>query len=1257
MQEDKAIAWYFRQGLTRDTRLIKALMPDTVKVGGWTAGALTNFCSQYAKLLWYFNQNDQHDGDWTELLVNDPSIFLSRIYRTNLDLIGNQRMELFEAVLESSDDDDRRKAVLASLQFMMDLANQLQDWSQQALELNLPELSFELDNATNNRLKASFSKLMAWIAECSGDTTESTVGSLMTPVIEHDWGMTTQDLLDSISQDSSELLKNATPDIIKSLNNLFDSFYQVYVYIVNLIPEMVERSIEDNSNHKPHIALLFSFIELYLRLQDEQNKLSERHLNYYYQTLLDQQIQPGTADRVFLSLPLRKGAPPTWVPKGTLLAAGKDAQGQDVEFATLTDLLVNHAEITDIRTLILATNTFIEPLYSEGMTTSIYGAIVQPKEVDPAEGWAPFGENYHLRSSMAGVNPQSDLGWVLSAPVLRLETGIRKVQILLKFNPASFQKMDQKISQMVKDSRSSEAFLVSHFFASTFDLSYTSGKVWESIPVYRMGLPQEVPNTLSIEFILSASSAPLTRFAGKPTTVYEESEHPSIKLMLNQKSVYNPYSLICDLVLDQVQINVEVEQVDKLNLYNDLGKIVTGSPFSVFGVNAQIESSFYFGYPELFAKKLNSLNLKFQWMNLPETAGGLTKYYENYGLGITDESFQVDISVLSNYSWEPERNIRQRFPLFATYRSKDQTFLSRDTEMTSLDLDLLRYNYLDNLTDQEVYNSLQQSGFFKLSLCAPMEAFGSEKYPEILTRIAMENIQNKGKQPPVVLSKPFEPKASGFSLSYSAEQTIEVAPGVGMKSGYNSRASLYHIHPFGNHQVFSNGVSENDFWFPHYNGKGYLFLGLEKLQPGEAVNIYLEIASVPSSIAGTPPLVIQWQYLTDDRWMDLHPDHLLMDGTRGFQNSGVIQLQLPRDISFNNSLMPHEKYWFRAVLVDETKPVGNVLYVSTQGIEAIRQGSITSKEPPVLPAGKITQPVQKFPNLDSLVQPFSSFGGGGAETDQEYYVRVSEVLGHKNRAITRRDFERLILQEFQEIYNVRCVTPTQCPGWLKPGEIVIMVVPKVLEPTNLSQFQASSFELDAIKRFIQPLAAPNLNITVRNPLYEELLIKCNICFTESGSDGHFLELLNQAIREFVSPWMVDQSAVPQTNQGIQKDVLLGLIQRQEYVKYVTSFSVIQIFPKEENLYGYYDTAAKNIDYAEIRPSAPWAVLVASNQHQIEVISQEKYEEPSPLSISDMTIGADFIIGSHPEKPPLIRSGAQGATDPKKNYVLVLDKNF
>ncbi len=78
----------------------------------------------------------------------------------------------------------------------------------------------------------------------------------------------------------------------------------------------------------------------------------------------------------------------------------------------------------------------------------------------------------------------------------------------------------------------------------------------------------------------------------------------------------------------------------------------------------------------------------------------------------------------------------------------------------------------------------------------------------------------------------------------------------------------------------------------------------------------------------------------------------------------------------------------------------------------------------VLPSGTISKLDQPDAAVKKITQPFATFGGRGQEASTAFYTRVSERLRHKDRAIALWDYERLVLEAFPQIYQVKCLNHT-----------------------------------------------------------------------------------------------------------------------------------------------------------------------------------------------------------------------------------------
>src|SRR5262249_42272879 len=157
-----------------------------------------------------------------------------------------------------------------------------------------------------------------------------------------------------------------------------------------------------------------------------------------------------------------------------------------------------------------------------------------------------------------------------------------------------------------------------------------------------------------------------------------------------------------------------------------------------------------------------------------------------------------------------------------------------------------------------------------------------------------------------------------------------------------------------------------------------------------------------------------WRYLSDNDWKDIPPALMLSDTTMGLTRSGIVRFSLPGDIATNSTLMPQGLCWIEAAAPRVSGVYwSRVISICTQAVSATRVCDVESDlAPAVLPAWSITQLAQRLPQVKAVRQPFATSNGRSRESVEEFRVRVSERLRHKDRAIQGHDFERLILDQF-----------------------------------------------------------------------------------------------------------------------------------------------------------------------------------------------------------------------------------------------------
>ena len=102
---------------------------------------------------------------------------------------------------------------------------------------------------------------------------------------------------------------------------------------------------------RPHLVLFLTFLKLLQGVKTEINQLTRRQMDFYYQDALGFVKKTAVPDRVHVLAQLRRGQEELLIPKGTLLDAGKDRQGNPLRYCTEEDLIANRTQVARLMSL------------------------------------------------------------------------------------------------------------------------------------------------------------------------------------------------------------------------------------------------------------------------------------------------------------------------------------------------------------------------------------------------------------------------------------------------------------------------------------------------------------------------------------------------------------------------------------------------------------------------------------------------------------------------------------------------------------------------------------------------------------------------------------------------------------------------------------------------------------------------------------------------------------------------------------------
>ncbi|MEL6132077.1 MAG: hypothetical protein AAFR59_01795, partial [Bacteroidota bacterium] len=504
---------------------------------------------------------------------------------------------------------------------------------------------------------------------------------------------------------------------------------------------------------------------------------------------------------------------------------------------------------------------------------------------------------------------------------------------------------------------------------------------------------------------------------------------------------------------------------------------------------------------------------------------------------------------------------------------------------------------------------------------------------------------------------------------------------------------FFHLAPFGYQTIYQNGSQGLSLHlFPHYTHQGNLFIGLQDIQPPAHIDLLFQVKPDSFEASGNVPK-IEWHYLSGDEWIPFRSNSVTIDPELAFIMDSVIGFDLPSDMSLTHNIMPSGFLWIKATTVNlEVEKEAEQIEAFSQLKGIYPNGARVTRvlDPNVdtvnLPSQSIQKTVVDFPGILKIHQPSPTLGGRAAEEEPHFMMRAAERLRHKNRAISPWDIERLVLENFPHIQEVKCIRNQTTDSiqkeinhtyeWGEGGAIQVVVMSQPVESQQSQVFKPrlSSFELYEIQHFLTRHASPMAQIEVINPLYEELQIVVGIGIAPGANGAMVAQKLNTALRKYLSPWAFGEREHPAFVTELPINAIIGFIQDQPLVEEIHEIVVLQFSEAtgEKMAHAVVHEGLKLKESVIIKPSNAASVLVSSPKHSIHTrfVNIEppdpspKKEEKNPdetysfqyFGIGYMEIGHSMIVDpEYPEPDADDRLLSRSAPLAKRNRKFIFFK--
>jgi hypothetical protein len=468
------------------------------------------------------------------------------------------------------------------------------------------------------------------------------------------------------------------------------------------------------------------------------------------------------------------------------------------------------------------------------------------------------------------------------------------------------------------------------------------------------------------------------------------------------------------------------------------------------------------------------------------------------------------------------------------------------------------------------FTETTSTGFIRMQLVAPKYGFGASLYLKVVSAIALFNAELllDTSDPDLIdtCNEPYTPIVGLFEGEYTSHYTYDFSSNKSQSiETKNYPITCFYYAPFKIYKVYDsafnykkNKLISNGFpdLLPSFSHEGQLFLELEEVATPAAVSFYFELALDYTTVKNKYT-EISYTYLSARGWQTLI---VLSDTTNGFSCSGIITFNIPIDITKKHRTMT-KGYWISIAVDNSPDNYPQTTFLKTNGFKLQRTGKkyLISPKTPEIKADTIESPHRVIPDIATVIQPFSSFGGKAAETEKKMNKRVSIRLKTKDRLVTSQDYFQTITETFSEIFYVK-VTYNKAE---KSTEVY--VVQKVQQRTNSNAFLplVNACLCQKIQLYITDRASNFANIEVANFELRYIKIIGDVTIAVNNDVSGISKRINTGLNTFLSPWIKAIQPQITIDKGVNVAEIAEFIKNYKSVISITSLS-IQLGIKDKN---------------------------------------------------------------------------------------------
>lgn len=931
---------------------------------------------------------------------------------------------------------------------------------------------------------------------------------------------------------------------------------------------------EKESTLTPHLSLFVCFIKLLEFSQEKFNNLTKRHLDFYYGEILKIEKREAVADKAYVVFELAKKAIQERIPEDTSLDGDKDAQGKKRVYKTDEELVANQAQVVEMKSFLNDVDK--QELKIARSVNTLDG--IEEELPEESNYWWPFG--YNSDETNYKELPDANLGFAIASSLLNLREGKREVIVKIDYETSS---------------RGALGFTTADF-RNNIEIQCSGEEEWLSnISLKNVS---NVDKSLTLSFELAKDFPAVVNYNQEVLFERFDTAFPVARFLIKGNKQYDLYQALSERAIKNITVTVNVEGITSATIENDNGTLNAEKPYYPFTAQPTKGSNFYIRHPEVFSKNWKNVGVKINWKNTPDS---ITEHYKAYVFNAGDDISQQSFQAIAPTARLESSSSLQAFSLATTPSTgavvssdsyfKARAFLFDRKEWVEKNANVVLFNQNGSgyNTDFTVTNASSVVGSAEAIRLSLNQTALQDVYPQLYTLALLEtNSDTTTNSDTLIPNEPYIPVAQDIELSYTASDVAYsyLSKNINAGPSANKEITVFCEDVFGQYAKLSNSKE----LVPVYLPGGEFYVGIDA-QPNQRVSLLIQTLEGSEN-----PLVdtfedrekITWEVLSGNAWRDLS-EYILEDDTNNFLRSGIVKFDIPRDVDVNNTRLPKDLIWVKASMRRSYDAVCRVQGVFTQAVLATFENNDNdvSHLETGLAAETISKLITRIPKVKSVNQHYNSFGGVYEESDLEYYRRISERLRHKNRAITSWDYEQIILENFPEVFKVKCLNHTSEHSFMAPGYVTLVVMPDTRNKNAFDIYQprVSRNTLSNIKEHINSLNTAHVNASVINPNYQEVEVVIAARFFEQFDEEFYKKQLDEDIKRYISPWAFDAAREIVFDVSINTNLLLNYVEHLAYVDYIDSIAVY--------VDGQLQSSASII-------ADPKSILVSAKQHQVTI---------------------------------------------------------